>query len=67
MKATLKKDIVIPAGTVFDTAATKTERVGDGHIEFIFGLSKDTSGSIHYCIGNTKEEKKQIEEYFDIN
>jgi hypothetical protein len=67
MKATLKKDIIIPAGTVFYTAPVKTERVGDDHIEFIFGLSKDTSGSIHYCLGNTKEERDQIAEYFEIN
>jgi hypothetical protein len=40
----LKKDIVIPAGTKFDRAPTKTERVGAGHVDAIFGLSKNTFG-----------------------
>ena len=53
MKYRLKKHIVIPKGTVFDTAPAVTERVlseepFDGHIEAIVGLTRDTAGSFTY-------------------
>lgn len=60
MKKVLIKDIVIPAGTVFDSAPFKTERPGDGHIQAIIGFSKDSSGSIEYCLDDMDNEK----EYF---
>lgn len=67
MKAILKKDIVIKAGTVFGTAPKKTERFGDGHFEHIFGLSKDTAGSLVYYIGMPgEEERSQTREWFDL-
>lgn len=61
MKKTLLKDIVIPKGTVFHTAPSKTERFGDEHYETIIGLSKNTSGSFVYCI----DEVDELKEYFE--
>lgn len=46
----LKKDIVIPAGTVFSRAPVKTERVGDQHFSHIIGLTNDSSGDLTYFI-----------------
>ncbi len=60
MKKVLIKDIVIPAGTVFDSAPCGTQRFGDGHIQATIGLSKDSSGSIEYCLDDMDNEK----EYF---
>lgn len=61
----LLQDIVIPAGTVFSAAPTKTER-SEGHYQFDVGLSKDTSGSIIYYIGNPGEaEYEQTKEFFE--
>ncbi len=64
MKAILKKDIVIPAGTEFHEAAFITERPGDGHISAVFGLSNNTFGSIEYSIDPACID--EIEEYFQI-
>ena len=60
MKKVLIKDIIIPAGTVFNSAPVKTKRFGDDHIQAIIGLSKDSSGSIEYCLDGMDNEK----EYF---
>ena len=63
MKVRLKKDIVIKAGTVFETAPVKTERIGDGHVAHIFGLSKDTSGEISYCI---ESDDPDLQDWFEV-
>jgi len=55
----LKKDIVIPAGTVFTRAPRKTERYENGHFEAGIGLSADSSGSVVYCIDDMGEEFKE--------
>lgn len=66
MKARLLKDIVIPAGTVFDTAASKTVR-SDGHVEHWIGLSKNTSGTIVYFIGEKDDkEREELKEHFEV-
>lgn len=46
----LKKDILIPAGTQFTIAPTKTERYGSGHVEAIVALSNDSCGSMSYFV-----------------
>lgn len=46
----LKKDIIIPAGTVFQQAPTHTDRIGEGHISHVIGLTKDSSGELTYCL-----------------
>lgn len=67
MKLKLIKDIVIPAGTVFDTAAIKVERAPGMHVEHTFavGGSKDTYGTVTYMVGEKgSEERSQLTEYF---
>lgn len=49
MKKVLLKDIIIKAGTVFDTAPSKTTR-DDSHFDCTVGLSKNTCGTFTYCI-----------------
>lgn len=46
----LKKDIVIPAGTHFTRAPTKTERFGNCHVEALVALSADSCGSMSYFV-----------------
>lgn len=46
----LLKDIVIPAGTIFNQAPCKTQRHGDDHFSHVIGLSNDSSGDLTYCI-----------------
>jgi len=63
MKVVLIKDLVIPAGTVFDKAPFKTERPGDGCVQAIIGLTDNTSGSIEYWLDNDEE---QMREWFRV-
>ena len=68
MKLKLKKDIVIPAGTVFDDAPTQTRRVSSEFVEatFAVGDSKDTYGSVVYLVGSKdSKERTQVSEYFE--
>lgn len=62
----LRKAIVIPAGTSFKTAAKMTTRNGEGHFSATIGLSKDTSGSIEYCVDPSAGEDSEqlINEWF---
>lgn len=62
MSKVLLKDIVIPKGTVFSVAPRKTERVGDAHFGADFGLSKNTSGYIEYCLDDDFAE--EVDEWF---
>ena len=50
MKKVLLQDIVIKAGTVFDSAARKTERLGEGHFCHVIGLTNDSSGDLVYYV-----------------
>lgn len=61
MKWRLKQDIVIKAGTIFDSAPTETRRVGDGHAETIIGLTKNSYGSLVYSI----EDKEELKDWFE--
>ena len=49
MTKVLLKDIVIPKGTIFGPAPVKTTR-GSDCFDAVFGLTKDSSGSIEYYI-----------------
>jgi hypothetical protein len=60
MEKILLKDIIIPKGTVFKTAPTKTERYGPNHLETNIGLTKDSCGSIEYCV----EDDPELKEWF---
>lgn len=66
MKATLLKDIVIPAGTVFTAAPTKTERTEGEHVEHLIGLSDNSYGSLVYSIGKTENEINELSEWFKV-
>ena len=61
MKKVLLKDIVIKAGTVFDTAPAKTE-VDDTHFDCVIGLSTNTHGTFTYCID--PDFPGELDEYF---
>jgi hypothetical protein len=66
MKVVLKKDIVIPAGTILDKAPTKTERFGDGHVDVVIGLSDNTSGTFTYCVDeNMLCPSAELAEWFE--
>ena len=60
-KKVLLKDIVIPAGTVFDTAPHRTER-DNSHYDCVIGLSDNTHGTLTYCID--PDYKGEIDGYF---
>lgn len=47
-KIRLLKDLVIPAGTVFDNCDGHTKKFVSGNYETTIGLSKDSSGSLVY-------------------
>ena len=68
MKLKLKKDIVIPAGTIFDDAPNLTRYASSEFVEatFAVGDSKDTYGSIVYLVGTKdSKERDQVSEYFE--
>ncbi len=46
----LKKDIVIPAGTVFECVDGSRREFISGNYEATIGLSKDTSGGLVYGV-----------------
>lgn len=46
----LKKDLIIPAGTVFECVDGTTRRFASGNFEAVIGLSRDSSGSLVYGI-----------------
>jgi len=47
MRKILLKDIVIPAGTIFEEAPLKSVR-SEGHIGTVIGLTKDSFGDLTY-------------------
>ena len=55
----LKKDIVIPAGTVFECCDGVTRRFASGNYETTLGLTKNTSGSFVYGF-----EEELLDEWF---
>lgn len=51
VKMKLLRDIVIPAGTVFDEIlGGSSTQYGTGNFAFIVGLTKDSSGQLVYGI-----------------
>jgi len=59
MKKALIKDLVIPAGTIFDEAPTRTDRVASGCVRATIGLTDNTSGSIEYWCDGDEDEIKE--------
>ncbi len=64
MRVRSKRDILIPAGTVFEDAPRYTERIGDGHVSTMIGLSPDSSGELVYSI-DEDQLKGQLYEFFE--
>jgi len=58
MKKILLQDIVIKAGTVFETAPWKTTRCED-HFSHVIGLTDDTSGDLCYYIDPDDPKMKE--------
>lgn len=65
LKKRLKKDLIIPKGTVFTTAPIKTVRTEEGHFETTFGLSKNSVGSIVYSIDPSCPDEDELSEWFE--
>lgn len=62
MRARLKRDIVIPAGTIFDDAPRRID-MAQGHIEHVLGLTKDSAGSLCYFLDPDDET---LAEWFEV-
>lgn len=62
MKVRLKQDILIPAGTIFDEAPRRIEMTR-GHVEYIMGLTKDSSGTLLYFID---PDDPALREWFEV-
>lgn len=54
-KVILKKDIVIPAGTVLSKAPTLTRRVGEGHYMADIEMNPDSTAFFSLDITDCKE------------
>ena len=65
MKYRLKKDIVIPKGTIFDTETMPKHTAYGvcGWCENLIGLTKDTCGHFRYPIDF--EEDENLKEWFE--
>lgn len=58
----LKKDIVIPAGTILEHVNNLKVEYGRDNYEHIFGLTKDSSGSMIYGLDRADSA---LEEWFE--
>lgn len=62
-KCRLRKDIVIPAGTLMRTAPQKTERYGYNHVETTIALTNDMIAEFHVCLELLDD---RLDEYFEF-
>lgn len=58
----LLKDIIIPAGTIFQKSPWKTTKA-PGHFDCVIGLTKDSYGTFDYDFENLSD--KEQKEYFE--
>lgn len=63
MKLKLKKDIVIPAGTIFDNVDNESRKFYNGNFGFLFSLSDNTSGEVVY--GFDSGFNSELDEWFE--
>jgi len=61
MSYRLKKDIVIPAGTILNEAPGAVENFGEDHFIVDIGLTNNTCGGFTYCI----DELEELNEWFE--
>ncbi len=68
MRARLKKDIIIPSGTIFDDACNMTVSYGTGMVSHIFGLTDDSSGEVFYGAGDGLGglDDERLAEWFEV-
>ena len=62
MKMKLKKDIVIPAGTVFDSCDGTSVFYDEENYETTIGLTKDSFGTLVYSM---EPMDKKLPEWFE--
>jgi len=62
--AVLRKEIVIPAGTVFhECESLRSDYHSGDNFETIVGLTKDSSGNFVYCVDPLD---KELDDWFEI-
>ena len=61
-KVRLRKDVVIPAGTVFNNVDGLKVEYANGNYEHTLGLTKDSSGSLVYGLDPSDPA---LEEWFE--
>jgi len=59
----LKRDLVIPAGTVFHCIDGTTRQFASGNFEATLGLSRDSSGSVVYGV---EPNDAECMEWFEV-
>lgn len=62
VRVKLKKDILIPAGTILDDAP-RTLAMCRGHVEAIIGLTDDSSGTMLYFVD---PDDPALDEWFEV-
>lgn len=63
MRKKLKKDIVIPAGTIFNRIPKGSKsQYGKDFFEKSIGLTKDTCGDLRYCVDS---DDPSLNEWFE--
>ena len=62
MKMRLKKDIVIPAGTIFEDCNGQTVHYGEENYETTIGLTQDSFGTLVYSM---EPMDKKVDEWFE--
>lgn len=62
MRVKLKQDIIIPAGTILDDAP-RTLAMCRGHVAYVIGLTKDSSGLMCYFVD---PDDPALDEWFEV-
>ncbi len=62
MRIKLKKDIIIPAGTILDHAPRMTERFGDNHFNCTVGLTNNECGTFELYVDPADTELFELVE-----
>lgn len=63
VRVKLKKDIVIKAGTIFESAPVETVR-GRDHVSHIVGFGRDSFGEFAVCVDPHDDPK--ITKWFEV-
>lgn len=62
----LKRDLVIPAGTLFGRAPERIDMDDSQFVEATIGLSKNTYGTLLYCAGEPgSDDRKELRRWFE--